>query len=208
MGSAMPDPPLPPRIPSGRLLAVWLALGIQSFGGGAVTLTLLHRAVVERHGWVSDEEFTRDWALSQVAPGINLVALTILLGRRLAGGRGIVLCLVGLLLPSAVITAGLTAGYASIRESDIVRAMLRSVLPAAVGLGLLTAWNMALPPMREARREGMGLFSLLLLTGSGVAVAVYRVPVVVALLASAGMSAALYAVRAARRQRELREDGG
>ena len=33
-------------------LRVWLSLGLQSFGGGAATLTLIRRAVVERHHWL------------------------------------------------------------------------------------------------------------------------------------------------------------
>ena len=71
--------------PSGLVLREWLALGLGSFGGGA-TLTMIHRAVTEKHGWVSEDEFINDWALCQICPGINLIAFTILIGKRIAGG--------------------------------------------------------------------------------------------------------------------------
>ena len=101
-----PDMPAPPA--SWFLLRVWLLLSLQSFGGGGATLTLLRRTVVERHGWVSEADFTRDWAICQVCPGINLLCMTILLGRRIAGARGIFLCLVGLLVPSVAATVAMT----------------------------------------------------------------------------------------------------
>jgi len=37
---------------------------------------------VEERGWVEEEEFARFWALCQIAPGINLIALTILIGEK------------------------------------------------------------------------------------------------------------------------------
>jgi chromate transporter len=185
-------PAAPPS--SALLLRVWLGLGLQSFGGGVATLALIRRAVVERYRWVSDEEFTRDWALCQVAPGINLLGITILLGRRLAGMRGVFLCLLGLLLPSVTLTVLLTALYAHIRDSDVVRAALRAVIPASVGLGLLTAFDIARPTLSASGREGRGslVFSLFLIVGSGAALLWGRGRIsVVLLLAAAGALSAL-----------------
>src|SRR5438105_7826591 len=108
MSSDAPQAPVS-RSPSPRLfLRVWLGLGLQSFGGGAATLTLIRRAAVEQYGWLSEAEFTRAWALVQIAPGINLLALTILIGRRTLGAKGIALALLGLLLPSVTVTVLLT----------------------------------------------------------------------------------------------------
>ena len=100
----------------GELLRVWLSLSVQSFGGGPATLALIHRAFVERNRWIPEAEFTRDWSLCQIAPGINLFALTILIGRRLDGVRGILLSLFGLLLPSVVLTILITAFYARLQR--------------------------------------------------------------------------------------------
>jgi chromate transporter len=144
-----------PRAPSSALLLrVWLGLGVQSFGGGATTLYLIRRAVVDRYGWISDDEFTRVWAVCQVAPGINLLCLTILIGWRLRRVRGIIVALAGLLLPSVVITVLLTMLYARIQGLAMVQAALRGIVPATVGLGAVLALQLALPLLRESRREG------------------------------------------------------
>lgn len=163
-----------------QLLCVWLALGVQSFGGGTATLYLIRRAVVERHGWLSDEEFTRDWAICQIVPGINLLGLTTLIGWKLAGALGVALSLLGLLLPSVAITVLLTALYTSISGLAVVRAALRGVIPATAGLGLLLALKLAQPILAESRREGRASLavSCAVLLASGALMALWSPPVV------------------------------
>jgi chromate transporter len=94
-----------------KLLSIWGKIGLQSFGGGATTTLLIQRNFIDIHHWMTMEDFTQYWNLCVFTPGINLVALTILIGRKLAGTRGIIASLVGLLLPSAFITCLLTAGF-------------------------------------------------------------------------------------------------
>lgn len=186
-----PSPLSTNSVSLGRLLWVWLLLGGQSFGGGAATLALIRRAVVERYRWVSEEEFTHDWALCQVAPGINLLALTILIGKRVAGPGGIVVSLLGLLLPSVAITILITAFYKEIKDLSVVQAALRGVIPASVGLGLLTAWQMARAPLETSRQEGKA--SLVLATGllvaSGLVVLLWKPPIALVLLVVGGLGA-------------------
>ena len=192
----MPDPINKP-LSLWRLFGVWFLLGLQSFGGGGAMLTLIRRTVIERYGWLTEEEFTRDWALCQVCPGINLTAFTILIGRRIAGGAGAVVCLVGLLLPSVACTILLTVWYATLRESPLMKAALKAVVPASVGLGLLSAYEVARPVLRESAQEGNGwlLLALFLLVGSGVALFWIKLPVVYILVGAGGLSALAYARR-------------
>src|SRR5437016_6057948 len=137
-----------------RLLWIWTVIGAQSFGGGSATLYLIRRAAVERYAWLSDEEFTRYWGICQIAPGINILGLVILIGWRVSGAAGAVLSLIGLLLPSATITVALTSIYASIREAPLVRAAIAGVVPATVGLGLFLSFTMVRPLLNAARKEG------------------------------------------------------
>ena len=103
------------------LLRVWFMLGLQSFGGGMATLFLIQRMSVEKQGWLSAEEFTSDWALCQAAPGINLLCMTILIGRRVAGLTGALVALLGLLFPSVTLTILMTALYADARHLPVVQ---------------------------------------------------------------------------------------
>jgi chromate transporter len=137
----------------GELFLAWLALGIQSFGGGSSTFYLIHQACID-HGWMDEEEFLRDWALAQISPGINLVKLTILIGYQMRGWPGVAAAMAGLLLPSGATTAIMTAGYSIIRSQPLIQAAMRGILPATIGLGLAMGVQMAQPLLSQARREG------------------------------------------------------
>lgn len=170
---------------------MWLWLGFQSFGGGATTLTLIRRTVVEQQGWLCEAEFTRDWALVQIVPGINLLGLTILIGRKVAGAKGVALALLGLLLPSVTLTILLTALYERIQHLEVVQAALRGVIPATVGLGLLTTLHIARPLMIASFHEGKASFLLsgILLLGSGMVAAWWHWPVILVLCVAGAVSA-------------------
>jgi chromate transporter len=176
-----------------RLFTTWLGLGARSWGGGAATLLMIRREAVERHGWVGDEEFTRLWAICQIAPGINLLALTVLLGWRVGRAWGAALALLGLLLPSVAITAALTAAYAGVRDLPVTQAALRGVVPATVGLGLLLSWQMGTPLLRQARAAGARDLAVAagILAGAAAVELVWRPPVF-AVLIGAGAIGALY----------------
>ncbi len=110
--------------------------------------------MVERTKCISEDQFTRDWALCQMAPGINLMAFAILLGKQAAGFRGVLACIVGLLFPSILLTVALTAAYVAIRDYPAVQFALKGILPGTVGLGLLTAFQMGRKPVEDANKSG------------------------------------------------------
>src|SRR5579862_1356684 len=87
-----------------QLLKSWLRVSFQSFGGGTATLALIRQEFVTKNEWITEERFLRDWSLCQLAPGINLIALSILIGKRTMGGLGVLISLGGMLLPSAFLT--------------------------------------------------------------------------------------------------------
>ena len=147
----LPDAPRPS---AWRVLWIWSALGLQSFGGGAATLYLIRRAVVDQQRWLSADEFTRSWAVCQIAPGINLIGLTILVGWHVGRVRGVLLALTGLLVPSVILTILLTALYARIQALGVVQAGMNGLIPASVGLGLLLAVQMVRPLLRDSHVEG------------------------------------------------------
>ena len=166
-------------------------VGFQSFGGGVATLTLIRQTVVEQQRWLSEAEFTRNWALVQIVPGINLLGLTILIGKRVAGAKGVALALLGLLLPSVTITLLLTALYESIQHLEVVQAAVRGIIPATVGLGLLTSLHMARPLLVASLSEGKASFLLsgILLSGSGMVVAWWHWPVILVLCVAGAVNA-------------------
>ncbi|GAP12829.1 chromate transport protein ChrA [Longilinea arvoryzae] len=154
---------MPPRYSHSlrEIFSTFLVIGLQSFGGGTATFYLIHQACLKR-GWLSEEEFLKYWALAQITPGIGLAKMTCLLGKRLHGWAGIAAALSGLMLPSAAITALMTAGYNSIQNQPLVKAAMRGILPATIGLTLALSWDLGSPLLIKARRDGRAHLSLVI----------------------------------------------
>src|SRR6266545_7242994 len=112
-----------------ELAKISIAIGTQSVGGGPSTLFLIRRFLVEERQWISAREFTEAWALCQLSPGIHLVALAGLLGQRIAGWRGVLVAVSGMMVPAAIITAAMTAAYGVIEDQPLARAALAGMAP-------------------------------------------------------------------------------
>jgi chromate transporter len=190
-----------------QLFRIWASIGLQSFGGGASTTFLIQRAFIEKHKWLSMEEFTRLWNLCILTPGINLVALTVLIGRKLGGPWGIAISLAGLLIPSAVITCLLTVGFKTVENLPAVQAILRGVVPATGGIMLLVGLNFALPLIRRGYKEGVLylLASSVLMIACTLAVILLKLSVIVVVLGAAFLGALFFSPRPASPLLEERE---
>ncbi len=182
-----------------QLFRIWASIGLQSFGGGASTTLLIQRAFIEKHKWLSMEEFTHLWNLCILTPGINLIALTILIGRKLGGPWGIAISLAGLLLPSAGITCLLTVGFKTVENLPAVQAILRGVVPATGGIMLLVGLNFALPLIRRGYKEGVLflLASSVLMIACALAVILLKLSVIVVVLGAAFLGALFFSSKAA-----------
>ncbi len=180
-----------------QLFRIWATIGLQSFGGGSSTVFLIQHEFIEKHKWLTIEEFAHLWNLCIMTPGINLIALTTLIGRKLGGTRGIVVSLTGLLLPSATITCLLTAGFQMIQHMSAVQAIFRGVIPATAGIMLLVGLRFAQPLMTQAHKEGSVrlLLSILIIMASAIAIIVFKISVIPVLLCMALLGSVLFTSR-------------
>ncbi|WP_161982021.1 chromate transporter [Dictyobacter alpinus] len=169
-----------------QLLLIWTGIGLQSFGGGATTNLLIQREFVEKRAWMTMEEYTHYWNLCLFAPGINLIGLTILIGRKLGGKTGIFVSLLGLLFPSATITCLLAAGFKEVEQMHSVQAILQGVVPATAGIMLLVGISFAQPQLKRAYKEGpLNLFISLALIALCTLAIILQVPVFIVLTVTA-----------------------
>src|SRR6266702_864405 len=184
-----------PRPGKWQLFRIWASIGLQSFGGGATTTLLI-------------QDFTQLWHLCILTPGINLVALPVLIGRKLGGAWGIVISLAGLLLPSSTITCLITVGFASVQHLPVVQAILRGVVPATGGIMLVVGLNFALPLIRRSYKNGMFylLASSVLMIICAFAVIFLKLSVIVVILGAILLGALFFSSKPAPPLKEGRED--
>ena len=87
---------------------------IFSVGGISAMIPEVHRQVVEVHGWLGNESFATAFALSQIAPGPNILMMS-MLGWRIAGWAGLVVATLATVVPTSALS--LIAGRAENRIS-------------------------------------------------------------------------------------------
>jgi len=132
------------------LLSHFLTLSLLAVGGAITTVPDMHRVLVDDHHWLLDNQFNASIALAQAAPGPNVLFVALLgwnVGLNAAGGTawasaalGMLLTMVGILLPSTILTFVASRWGHRNRELRAVRAFKQGMAPIVVGLLLSTGW--------------------------------------------------------------------
>ena len=123
-----------------RLVGVCLKVGALVFGGGLVMVPLMQPDVVDRYGWVTEEEFLDAVAMGQVTPGPLLVTATFL-GYKVCLPHGIaaaigggILATLAMFIPSFVMTLSASHQLRRLQDSPRLQAALKGVQSSVVGL--------------------------------------------------------------------------
>jgi len=135
-----------------NLFLYFISISLLAVGGAIATAPDMHRFLVERQGWLTDLQFNASIAIAQAAPGPNVLFIA-LLGWNVginaggagpagwaSGALGMVLSMVGIMLPSTTLTWLATRWGHRNRERRSVRAFKQGMAPVVIGLLLATAW--------------------------------------------------------------------
>jgi len=122
----------------------FVSIGMMSFGGGLAAW--IRREVVQRRGWLDDQQFLSGYALSQLVPGATNVNLSVFIGAQLRGVPGAVAAVAGLVtLPVAIVLA-VGAVYLHARGlpgGTMFSTALTGMGAVAIGLNLGTGVKLA-----------------------------------------------------------------
>jgi len=117
-----------------QLFWTYLKIGTFTLGGGYAMLPLIQREVVERKGWIDEEEFLNMIALAQAAPGVIAVNSAIFIGWRIGGWKGVCGAVLGAVLPSFCIILAIAMLFSEWKEMPAVEAAFKGIRPAVVAL--------------------------------------------------------------------------
>ena len=136
-------------------LALYFAmLSLISVGGISSILPEMQRIVVDAKGWVTPVEFTQLFAVSQAAPGPNILFMS-LIGWKMAGIGGALVALGSFCLPAAVLAYWVGGVWERLRDAPWVRLTKRALLPMTVGLALAGGYVLATPAGLDWRYAGI-----------------------------------------------------
>ena len=131
------------RVPLWQIFAVFAKIGAFTIGGGYAMIPLI-QAELSRRGWLPEEELPDIVALSQSAPGVMAVNISIFAGHRLRGVRGSLAATLGSILPSFLIILAIALFFTAFRDNPWVERAFKGIRPVVVAL-------IAVPMVKMAR---------------------------------------------------------
>jgi chromate transporter len=125
-----------------EVIGIFLPLSIATIGGGNIIIPEMHRQIVADRGWISDAEFAQLVTLIQVAPGPNILMVS-LIGRQIAGWPGAVAATLALLGPTFILTYVVARLMSRLGGAPSVTAIQQGLAPLAFGLTLASGFILA-----------------------------------------------------------------
>jgi chromate transporter len=168
-----------PTAPTFRTaLRYWLKLGFISFGGPAGQIAMMHAELVERRRWISEQRFLHALNYCMLLPGPEATQLAVYIGWLLHRTRGGIAAGVLFVLPSLLLLIGLSWVYMAYGQLPAIAGIMNGIKPAVVAIVLGAAWRIG---SRTIRNALLGVIA----AGAFVAIAVFRLPFPLIVLAAA-----------------------
>ncbi len=125
---------LRPSVTFAEAFRFWVKLGFISFGGPAGQIAIMHRELVERRRWLSEERFLHALNYCMLLPGPEAQQLAIYIGWLLHRTLGGLIAGAFFVIPSIFILLGLSYTYAAYGNLPAVAGVLAGFKPIVVAI--------------------------------------------------------------------------
>jgi chromate transporter len=149
-----------PASPSlGQIADIFVRYANFTLGGGSATIAVLHREILEKRSWLSEENFVLCFALCRLTPGTNLLAFCTGAGWLLGRFSGAVAALLAASIPCALIVAVMTIAFSSWQDDRVAQAAIQGAIAAAIAITVKTCWTIAKPHFKGGARARVVLIA-------------------------------------------------
>ena len=165
-----------------EVVSYFFVLGCIAFGGPAAHVALMHRELVERKRWLTEQQFIDLWAATNLIPGPNSTEMAIHISAVRSGWRGLIGGGIAFILPAALMVTALAWAYTAFGHLPQAAWILYGVKPVVIAIvvhaliGLRgTAWRsvpLAALGLVAGALALVGVNELLVLFGCGALAAI------------------------------------
>ncbi|MEO6444056.1 MAG: chromate efflux transporter [Gemmatimonadaceae bacterium] len=128
----MPEPHT--HVPFGEAVRAWTRIALQSFGGPAGQIAVIHRVVVDEKKWLDEPRFLHALSYCMLLPGPEAQQLVTYTGWLLHGVRGGLTAGLLFVLPGFLTILALSVTYALYQQTTLVTALFFGLKPAVVAI--------------------------------------------------------------------------
>ncbi len=125
-----------------EIFSCFSKIGAFTIGGGYAMIPIIENEVVEKRKWIAKDDFMEVLAISQSAPGLLAVNISIFLGYRLKGIKGSLVATSGSILPSFLIILAIAMLFRDYASYPAINAIFKGIRPVVVALIAVPAVNM------------------------------------------------------------------
>lgn len=145
-----------------RLFVIFAKIGAVLYGSGYVLVAFLRTELVERAGWLTDQQLLDAVAVGQFTPGPLFTTATFI-GFLIGSWQGAVIATVAIFLPAFVFVAISIPLVPRLRDSPTLAALLDGVNVAALGLMAGVTWQLGRSAIVDGFTAGLAVIAGLIL---------------------------------------------
>lgn len=135
-----------------RLFLSTLYISSFTFGGGFVIVTFMKKKFVDELHWIDEQEMLDMTAIAQSSPGAIAVNAAILVGWRVAGFIGMLVAVLGTVIPPMVILSVISLFYSAFASNEYVALVLKGMQAGVAAVILDVVFSLGKRSLRSARR--------------------------------------------------------
>ncbi len=125
------------------LTAYFLKLGTVGFGGPVALVGFMHRDLVERHRWITEDTYKLSLALAQIMPGPLAAQTAIAIGYFEGGVLGATLVGLAFILPSFLMVVGISLAYVAYGGLWWMQALFYAIGATVIAIIAIAAYKLA-----------------------------------------------------------------
>ncbi len=115
---------------------VWAKIGLLSFGGPAGQIALMHRELVEKRNWLTEQQFLNALNFCMLLPGPEAMQLATYAGWKAHGEKGGLIAGLLFVIPGALVILALSVIYAIFGKVPLVEATFLGIKAAVLAIVL------------------------------------------------------------------------
>lgn len=170
-----------------KLFLSTLYLSAFTFGGGYVIVTLMKSKFVDEYKWITEKEMLNITAIAQSAPGAIAVNAAIVVGFRLAGFIGVLVAVLGTIIPPFIIISLISLFYEVFRQNQMITLLLGGMEAGVAAVVVAVSVEMALGVVKDK-----DTILTIMMVVAFIANAVFNVSVIIIILISVLIGIALH----------------